>query len=254
MGWNQKWGLKMNRLTFALYFTFITGLLFPGCAASTYLMNAPEPSPDKEVRQTLELWRGIHISQAIQKWGSPHEITGKEVGPKNYIWQMSVQTPTLQHANGPPSMSDIFSSSDILYELVFYTRSDGVIYKTDTRKHQSPINASAWEEKHISKVIQEWGSPHGITDDGMDSKIYIWQLPVLELLPQESHPIISRQRRTNDLHSITGISVATDDTYEITFYTRPNGVIYKTLTKRELNPSVGSRSLHFSQEKQGSTK
>ena len=253
----------MNRFAFALYFPFIVSLLFAGCAASTYLMNAPEPSPEKEIRQTLESWSGIHISQAIQKWGSPHEITGEQVGPKNYIWQMSVQTPilqqenqhlSLQNADGPPSRSDTFSSSDVLYELVFYTRSDGVIYKTDIRKHQSPIDTSGWEEKHISTVIQEWGSPHGITDDGINSKIYIWQLPVLELRPREYHRIISKQRRTNDLHSRTGISVATDDTYEIMFYTRPNGVIYKTLTKRELNPSVGSRSSHFSQEKQGSIK
>ena len=152
----------MNRLTLALCFPFITCLLFAGCTMPTYLMNPSEPSPEKEIRQTLELWRGIHISQAIQKWGSPHEITGKEVGRKNYIWQMSVRIPTLQqenqrlsrqHADSPPIRSDIFSSSDILYELVFYTRSDGVIYKTDTRKHQSPINASDWEEKHISKAI-----------------------------------------------------------------------------------------------------
>ena len=220
----------MNKFAFALYFPFIAGLLFAGCAASTYLMNTSEPSPEKEIRQVLESWSGTHISQAIQKWGSPHEITGGEVGPKIYIWQT-------------------LSSSDAVYEFIFHTRSNGVIHKTDTRKYQDSLHESDWKEKRISKVIQEWGTPHGIINDGTGSKIYIWQMPVLELLPREYPRIGSRQRQINGSHSITGASVPTSDTYEITFYTHPDGVIYKTVTKRELHSSVGSRSLRVSQEK-----
>lgn len=220
----------MNRLTFALCFPFITGLLFAGCAASTYLMNTPEPSPDKEIQQVLESWNGIHISQAIQKWGSPHEITGGAVGPKIYIWQT-------------------LSSSNTMYEFNFRTRSNGVIYETNARRYQNSIHESDWKEKHISKAIREWGTPHGITDDGAGSKIYIWQIPVLELLPREYHRVGSRQRQINGWHIVTGPSLATSDTYEIMFYTRPDGVIYKTFTKREVNSSIGSRSLRVSQEK-----
>lgn len=222
----------MDRFAFALYFPFITCLLFAGCAASTYLMNAPEPSPEKEIRQTLELWNGTHISQAIQKWGSPHEITGGEVGPKIYIWQT-------------------LSSSNAVYEFIFHTRSNGVIHKTDTRRYKNLIHQSDWKTKHISKVIQEWGTPHGVIDGGTGSKIYIWQMPVLELLPRDYHRISSRQRQTSGFHSISiaGASVPTSDTYELMFYTCPDGVIYKTLTKRELNSSIGSRELRVSQEK-----
>lgn len=220
----------MNRFAFALYFLFITCFLFAGCAASTYLMNAPEPSPEKEIRQVLESWNGIHISQAIQKWGSPHEITGGEVGPKIYIWQT-------------------LSSSNTVYEFSFRTRSNGVIYETDARRYQNSIHESDWKEKHISKAIQEWGTPHGITDDGAGSKIYIWQIPVLELLPREYHRVGSRQQQTNGWHIVTGTSPATSDTYEIMFYTRPNDVIYKIFTKREVNSSTGSGSLRVSQEK-----
>lgn len=215
----------MNRFAFALYFSFITGLLLAGRTASTYLMNAPEPSPEKEIRQTVESWKGTHISQAIQKWGSPHEITGGEVGPKIYVWQT-------------------LSSNNTVYEFSFHTHSNGVIYETDARRCQNSIHESDWKEKHISKVIQEWGTPHGIINDGTGSKIYIWQMPVLELLPREYHRIGSRQRQINGFHSITGASVPTSDTYEITFYTRPDGVIYKTVTKRELHSSVGSRRLY----------
>ena len=224
----------MNRCTLALYFLFIVSLLTVGCAVPTYLMNASEPSPEKEIRQALESWNGTHISQAIQKWGSPHEITGEEVGPKIYIWQT-------------------FSSNNAAYEFILYTRSNGLIHKTDTRRYQNPIHESDWKEKHISKVIQEWGTPHGITDDETGSKIYIWQIPALELLPQY-HRISTRQRQTNGLHGITGTSEATSDTYELMFYTDVNGVIYKTFAKRDQNPSAGSRSLQISQGKQGTAR
>lgn len=226
----------MNRFAFALYFPFIAVLLFAGCAASTYFMNTPEPSPEKEIRQTLELWKGTHISQAIQKWGSPHEVTGAPVGPKTYIWQT-------------------LSSGNAVYEFIFHTRSNGVIHKTDTRRYKNLIHESNWKEKHISKVIQEWGTPHGVIDDGTVSKIYIWQMPVLELLPREYYRIGSRLQ-TNGFHSVSiaGASVPTSDTHELIFYTRPDGVIYKTLTKKELNTSAGSRLHRVSQEKQGSTK
>ena len=220
----------MNRFTFALCFVFIASLLASGCAVPTFLMNAPEPSPEKEIRQALESWNGTHISQAIQKWGSPHEITGEEVGPKIYIWQT-------------------FSSTNAVYEFILYTRSNGVIHKTDTRRYQNPIHESDWKNKHISKAIQEWGTPHGITDDETGSKIYIWQIPVLELLPREKHRISLRQQQTNGWHGITGASEATSDTYELMFYTDANGVIYKTFAKKDLNPSAGSRSLQISQGK-----
>ena len=216
----------MNRFTLLM---FAASILLAGCTASKYLMNAPEPSPEKKIRQTLELWEGTHISQAIQKWGSPHEITGAAVGPKIYIWQT-------------------LSSGNAVYEFIFHTRSNGVIHKTDTRSYKNRIHESDWKEKHISKVIQEWGTPHGVINDGTGSKIYIWQMPVLELLPREYHRISSRLQ-TNGFHSITGTSVPTSDTHELMFYTRPDGVIYKTLTKKELNASAGSRSLRVSQEK-----
>ena len=80
-------------------------------------------------------------------------------------------------------------------------------------------------------------------------------MPVLELLPREYHRIGSRLQ-TNGFHSVSirGASVPTSDTHELIFYTRSDGVIYKTFTKKELNTSAGSRSLRISQEKQDSRK
>ena len=113
----------------------------------------------------------------------------------------------------------------------------------------------SWKGNQISKVIREWGAPHGITDDDAGSKIYIWQMqmPVQKVLSGQENGILSR-RHSSDLQRVTEASSSTDDIYEFMFYTDPNGVIYKTIAKRDENPSVGSRSLRVSQEKPGSTR
>ncbi len=230
----------MNRFRFILYFAFIASFLLVGCMAPTYLMNAPKQSPEKEIDQALESWNEMHISQAIQKWGSPHEMMGGEVGPKIYVWQMIVQTPLLrqayqdlssEHVKGRSSLPDAFSSSNVLYELVFYTRPNGIIHKSDARRYQMPIDESYWKRKHISRAIQEWGNPHGRTEDEAGSKIYIWRTPTVEFLPAESGAIASGQQATV-LHNIAGTSAATSETCEIMFYTHRNGVIYKMLIKK----------------------
>ena len=120
---------------------------------------------------------------------------------------------------------------------------------------QTLESLESWKGDPISKAIREWGAPHGITDDDAGSKIYIWQMqiPVQTLPLGQEHRILSR-RHSSDLRRVTEASASTDDIYELMFYTDPNGVIYKTFAKRDENPSVGSRSLHFSQEKSGSTR
>ena len=163
----------MNRFTFALYFLFITSLLAAGCAAPSFLMNPPEPSPlspEEKTQQTLE-------------------------------------------------------------------------------------SLESWKGDPISKVIREWGSPHGISDDDAGSTIYIWwmQLPEQTLPHGQEHRFLSRSD-TSDPLRMTEASSSTDDIYELMFYTDAKGVIYKTVAKRDENPSAGSRSSHFSQEKPGGRK
>ena len=120
---------------------------------------------------------------------------------------------------------------------------------------QTTESLGSWEGQPISKVVREWGSPHGISNDDEGSTIYIWQmqLPEQTLLPVQEHRIFSR-RHASDLQRVTEASLLTDHIYEFMFYTDTDGVIYKTFAKRDENPSVGSRSFSVSQEGSGTTR
>ena len=156
----------MNRFTFPLYFLFIACFLFMGCVASTYLMNTPEPLPEKEMRE----------------------------------------------------------------------------------KEKQQILES-WHGRHISKAIREWGTPHGISSTDIGSKIYIWQTPSLAFLQQAHHEIISSRQSVNMGRRIAQTTETTVEMYQLMFHTDPKGVIYKISTKRDLNPSAGSRGSPLPQEK-----
>ena len=159
----------MNKFTLLV---LAASILLVGCTASKHLMNAPEPSPEKEeiqrkeVQQILKVWHGRHISTAIQKWGTPHGISNTDTG----------------------------------------------------------------------------------------SKIYIWQTPALTFLQQAHREIISSKRSINLGRRVTQTPEITVKMYQLMFHTDPKDVIYKISAKRDLNPSAGSRSSQFSQEKPGGTK
>ena len=111
-----------------------------------------------------------------------------------------------------------------------------------------------WHGRHISTAIQKWGTPHGISNTGIDSKIYIWQTPSLTFLQQAHREIISSRQSVNLGRRVTQTPETTVEMYQLMFYTDPKGVIHKISAKRDLNPNTGSRSSHFSQEKPGGTK
>ncbi|MCY3740665.1 MAG: hypothetical protein OXH00_06575 [Candidatus Poribacteria bacterium] len=111
-----------------------------------------------------------------------------------------------------------------------------------------------WHGRRISTAIQKWGTPHGISNTDTGSKIYIWQKPSLTFLQQAHREIISDRQPVNLGRRVTQTPDTTIKMYQLMFYTDPKGVIYKISAKRDLNPSAGSRSSHFSQEKPGGTK
>ena len=101
----------------------------------------------------------------------------------------------------------------------------------------------AWRGMHISKVTQRWGSPNEVTDDGTGWQIYVWRIPAWRYLGNQEHRMIpqagSRRPARQDLVGLrqgAGLAyVSPDYAYEITFYTRPNGIINKTLAKKNYN-------------------
>lgn len=111
-----------------------------------------------------------------------------------------------------------------------------------------------WHGRHISTAIRKWGTPHGISNTETGSRIYIWQTPSLTFLQQAHREIISNRQSVNLGRRVTQIPETTIKMYQLMFHTDPKGVIYKISAKRDLNPSAGSRSSHFSQEKPGGTK
>ena len=111
-----------------------------------------------------------------------------------------------------------------------------------------------WHGRRISTAIQKWGTPHGISNTDTGSKIYIWQTPSLTFLQQAHREITSSRQSINLGRRVTQTPETTIKMYQLMFYTDPKGIIYKISAKRDLNPSAGSRSSHFSQEKPGGTK
>lgn len=146
--------LKMNKFTLLV---FAASILLVGCTASKYLMNAPEPSPEKEIQraeiqQLLEVWHGRHISKAIREWGTPHGISNTDTGSKIYIYQ----TPSLTFLQ--QSHREIISSRQSvnlgrritqtpertveMYQLLFHTDPKGIIYKISAERDLNPSAGS----------------------------------------------------------------------------------------------------------------
>ena len=145
----------MNRFIFALYFLFIVSLLAAGCAAPSFLMNPaepPQPSPEEHIQQTtesLESWKGRPISKVIREWGTPHGISNDDEGSTIYIWQTQILLQTLphgkehrvlsrRHVNDWQRRTEVYLSTDHIYEFMFYTDANGVIYKTFVQRDEDP--------------------------------------------------------------------------------------------------------------------
>ena len=147
----------MNRFAFPLYLAFIASVLLAGCTASKYLMNAPEPSPEKEiqrkeVQQILEVWHGRHISKAMREWGTPHGISNTDTGSRIYIYQTPSVT-FLQQAhreiissrgsvNIGRRMAQTPETTVEMYQLMFHTDAKGVIYKVSAERDLNPSAGS----------------------------------------------------------------------------------------------------------------
>ena len=150
----QQTFLKMNRFAFTLHFAFIASILLAGCTAPAHLQHTSEPTQAEKMQQTMDRWKGIHISKAVQKWGTPNEINNHGTGWRTYIWQVPVQTflapqrhriLSQRHSNGLKGVSGKILQTDYTYELTFYARPNGIISKTDIKKKDNPTSELNWK-------------------------------------------------------------------------------------------------------------
>ena len=146
-------------------FILIVSILFAGCTAPAHLMHTSEPTQDEKMQQTIAVWKDTHISKAIQKWGSPNEVSDDGTGWQTYIWDIPVhsflpkqetrmlgfqfrQDPQIyprQPLSGTRVVGGTYISTDHTYQLTFYTRPDGVISKTDIKKNYEPTSEFKWK-------------------------------------------------------------------------------------------------------------
>ena len=160
----------MNRFAFPLYLAFIVSILLSGCTAPAHLRNRPHPSTseltsDEKMQQTIGRWKGVHISKAIQKWGSPTETNGDGTGWQTFIWHIPVhgflarqgsqvrdsqlrqdhQIHPRHRLGGMRAVGGTYVSTGYTYQLTFYTRSNGIISKTDIKKNHDPASEFKWK-------------------------------------------------------------------------------------------------------------
>ena len=151
--------LKINRFAFTLHFMFMASILLVGCTAPAHLRHKAHPSTselssDEKMQQTIDRWKGTHISKAIQKYGSPNEINDDGTGWQLYIWQIPVQTFLVpqrhrilsqRYPNGLNGVSGTILQTDYTYEITFYARPNGIISKTLVKKNYDAANELKWK-------------------------------------------------------------------------------------------------------------
>ena len=104
-----------------------------------------------------------------------------------------------------------------------------------------------WKGVHISKAIQKWGSPDEVNADGTGWQTFVWRIPVHGFLARQGSQVrdsqirqdlqINPRRRPGGILAVGGTYISTGYTYQLTFYTRPNGIISKTDIKKNHDPA-----------------
>ncbi len=76
---------------------------------------------------------------------------------------------------------------------------------------------NSWKGSHISQVIQSWGPPTQVTEDGAGGKIYIWRPQPITLPDTPASP---------HLIDVRPLIVEQHNKSYKMFYVRPNGTVY----------------------------
>ena len=78
---------------------------------------------------------------------------------------------------------------------------------------------NSWKGSYISEVIQSWGPPTQITEDGSGGKIYIWSEQVI--IPNAVETLFGKSRKSPP-QIIERVRM---------FYVRHNGIVYHWIAR-----------------------
>ena len=105
---------------------------------------------------------------------------------------------------------------------------------------------NSWMGSHISEVIQSWGPPTQVADDGAGGRIYIWRPQPMTTTPPtiqkrgvlrwnallQQYEYVEETSPTQTLNeALQKIAIDMHNKSYKMFYVRPNGIIYHWRTQ-----------------------
>ena len=102
--------------------TIIMTILLIGCATYLPIENKYKMENAPPVRRGMDVYKGRHISEVIQRWGQPHKIVEQSSGGEIYTWKFNAPITTFPdgHLRG--------RKGTIQPIINLYTHPDGIVY------------------------------------------------------------------------------------------------------------------------------
>ena len=104
--------------------TIIACIFLASCATHTATQEQPSQ------RRAVDVWKGKHISEVIQKWGQPQQVIENRTSGRIYVWQLlrPVQRDfSKRRYSLVPGEAQL--RSGMQRTIKFYVDSDGMIYQ-----------------------------------------------------------------------------------------------------------------------------
>ena len=102
----------------------IACILLASCATHTATQEQPSQ------RRAVDVWKGKHISEVIQKWGAPQQVIENSTSGQIYVWQLHWPVKrafSRKRYSMVPGEAQF--PSGMQRNLKFYVDADGMIYQ-----------------------------------------------------------------------------------------------------------------------------
>jgi len=105
-------------------------ILLIGCATYLPIENKYKMENAPSVRRGMDVYKGRHISEVIQRWGQPHKIVEQSSGGEIYTWKFNAAITTFPDGR-------LRGRKGTIQPIInLYTHQDGIVYHwtSDTGK------------------------------------------------------------------------------------------------------------------------